>query len=217
MNKVVIVGAGGLGRELFTWIQNANTYPNFEKLDVCGFIDDDLSALDHFNYPVKVISRIDTFLPEKKIKLIVAIGIPKIKKKVINKLENHKSDFLSFIHPGAVLGHNVSLGKGVIVCPGVIVSCDVKLGDFVFMNMNSTVGHDVTVGNFTTISGKVEITSSNNIGDYVMFGVGSKTIPGLNIGSGSTIGAGSIVIKNVKSRSTVFGNPAKIIREDNGW
>jgi len=39
----------------------------------------------------------------------------------------------------------------------------------------------------------------------------SIIISGIKIGQGARIGAGSIVIKNIKSKATVYGNPAKPI------
>jgi sugar O-acyltransferase (sialic acid O-acetyltransferase NeuD family) len=203
-----IVGAGGAGRELYSWLLDAKQQYGVD-LNILGFLDDNPDALKEFNYPIGVIDSIQNYTPQADEQLVLSIAAPLTRHKIVTILKEKNSTFYSFVHPSVMLGANCQLGEGVVICPASIICCDVKLGHFVYINTRSTVGHDTTIGDFTTINGSVEITGQNKIGDFVFFGVGVRTIPCKKIENYATVGAGSIVIRNVKSKTTVFGNPAK--------
>ena len=43
MNKLIIVGAGGFGREVLQWALQSNDYG--KKWEIAGFLDDNLNKL----------------------------------------------------------------------------------------------------------------------------------------------------------------------------
>ena len=204
--KVVIVGAGGMGREIFNWLQDCEP-----KLTVIGFIDDNLHALDGFNYEPCIISKIKDYIPDKNIYHVVAIMNPMTKKNIVSHLKAAGSEFYRFIHPTAIVGKNVQLGEGVVITPGCILTCDIRVGDFVFLNTQTTLGHDVKIGNFTSINGKVEISGYVEIGSEVLIGSRVVVLPKKRIASKAVVGVGSVVVANINKPITVFGNPAKRI------
>ena len=206
---LIIVGAGGMGREVFSWL--SQEIKGKKNHIIKGFLDDNPQALGKLSYPVKVISGIEDYQPSSSESLVVAILDPTTKKRIVESLVHKGSNFYTLIHPSAIIGRNVSVGKGCVICPGCILTCDITLGDFVFINACSTIGHDTIIKDYTSVNGKVEITGNVNVGKECFFGVGAKVIPERLIGDGSRVGAGSIVIKNVPPGSTVFGNPAKSI------
>jgi sugar O-acyltransferase (sialic acid O-acetyltransferase NeuD family) len=205
--NLIIVGAGGLGREIYAWVMHDIT--NKPEIKILGFLDDNPNVLDKYSYPVGIINNLDNYQPKPDEKLIISIMHPPTKRNVVDKLKAKGAQFYTFIHPSVIKGLFIELGEGCVVCPNCILTNNIKLGDFVFVNVNSTVGHDSIVGDYTSINGKVEICASVNIGEECTFGVGAKIIPERKIGAGSTVGAGSIVIRNVPAGVTVFGNPAK--------
>lgn len=206
---LIIVGAGGLGREIFFWLsQEILTKGGYR---IKGFIDSEPDRLGQRNYPAGVIGSIADYTPNETEELVLAIQDPKTKKVYVESLLDKGATFYSLVHPSAVIGYNVNFGDGCVVCPNCIFTNDITIGDFVFLNTNSTVGHDSTIGDYTSINGNVDITGEVKVGSGCLFGVGSKIIPGRRIGDGATIGAGSVVIRNVPPGVTVFGNPAKKI------
>ena len=206
---LIIVGAGGMGREVYTWL--AQAIHGKDEYVVKGFLDDNPKALGDRPYPIKVIGSISEYTPAAGERLVLSILNPKIKKRVADSLIQTGAEFFTLIHPTALIGRNVKLGHGVIICPFCILTNDIEVGDFVFMNTNATIGHDSKIGDYTSINGKVEITGNCEIGAGCLFGVGAKLIPGRTITDGVTVGAGSVVIQNILSPKTVFGNPAKTI------
>lgn len=209
--KILIVGAGGFGREVYTWIcDSQKTYPDWE---VAGFIDDNKEALRSYHYGAPIISTVKDYTPQPDEFLVMAIGSPKTKRRVSKTLEQKGAHFLSFVHHKAILGNNVNLGRGCVMCPYSVLTCDIRIGAFVTVNVFSGAGHDVTIGEFSTLSGHVDITGFAKVGKSVFFGSHATVLPGVSIGDDAVVGAGSVVIRNVKPGSTVFGNPAKVVFE----
>lgn len=204
--KIVIVGANGLGREVFLWLVDSGYSKN-----ITGFISDFPSALNGYDYPCKVLGDIPTHSPLSNTLYVMALMDPVTKKKIAETLMDKGCEFMTFIHPTAIISPNSKIGTGVVITPGCIVSCDVEVGDFVFLNTQTTLGHDVKVGSYTSINGKVEISGFVEIGKGVTIGSRAIVLPKKKIASGAIVGAGSVVVGNIRQAITVFGNPAKRI------
>lgn len=201
---VSIVGAGGLGRELASWI---NLEGNQDYV-LRGFWDDNLKAFDniHCNY--------DLLGETAKIKGNVLLGImdSEIKKKLVNAFDKkHNINLLSYSHKSTIVGERTVVDKGSVFFPNVLISCDVTLGKGCFLNLGVQVGHDVSIGDYTSIMPSVNIGGGSIIGDSVFIGTGVVILPGVKIPSNCRIGAGSVVVKSIKEVGTYFGNPAKKI------
>ncbi len=206
---LIIVGAGGMGREIYAWLsQEIKGKPDHR---IIGFIDDNLEALNNYSYPVKIIGDIASYQPKANESLVIAIMEPSIKKNIVTNLGAKGAKFYTLIHPSVITGFNIKIGKGCVIAPRCIITTDVSIGDFVFLNINASVGHDVTIGNYTSINGKTEITGKVSVGEECFFGTSTSIIPSRRIGDRAKIGAGSVVIGHVAENTTVFGNPAKKI------
>jgi sugar O-acyltransferase (sialic acid O-acetyltransferase NeuD family) len=205
--KMLIVGAGGFGRELLAWTLAIQSQQN--EWQVSGFLDANLSALDSFDYEYPIVGTPDTFTIEPDFVFACGLGDPAIKLAVCRQMLSRGAQFVTLVHPTAVIGLNSKIGIGCILCPGAIVTSDVILGDFVTLNAHATVGHDVVVGDGCTLSGHVDVTGASSIGEGVFLGTHATILPGVKVGERARIGAGSVVIRHVKPDTTVFGSPAK--------
>lgn len=208
MKEIIIVGAGGFGRELLQWIKEINKLEN--RWEIKGFIDDNLEALDNYDCKYKILGKIKDWEPSKNEVFACAIANPKIKEKVVCLLKTKEAVFESIIHPSAVIGESNKIGEGFIAYPNSVVTTNVVIGDFVTL-LSSGVGHDAKVGDFSTISSFCDITGYVNLGKRVFMGSHGTIIPSKKIGDDVYIGAGSVVISNLKNNIRVFGNPAKKI------
>jgi sugar O-acyltransferase (sialic acid O-acetyltransferase NeuD family) len=142
---------------------------------------------------------------------ICALGLPLVKSKLLAPLIEQKAEFISFIHPTAVIGERVKIGRGVVVCPGVSISVDISIGDFSMIGPNTTIGHDGIIGAWCTMCAQCDVTGRVTIGDGVFLGSRVSIIPSKKVGSKSILGAGSVVISDVPEGVTVVGNPARIL------
>jgi len=210
MKRLYILGAGGFGRELFSWVSQHPDHGRAWRIE--GFIDDNLEALAGYDYDVPVVSSISSFSPGSDDLLACGLGTPALKEALCPPLAARGATFARIVHPTAVIGRNVTLGAGVVLCPYVVLTCDITVGDFVTFNCRSGCGHDVTVGDFTTVSSLADIMGGCRVGRGVFFGSGASVFPGRTVGDYAMVGAGSVATRRVAPGSSVFGAPAVVIR-----
>lgn len=206
MKDLIIIGAGGFGREVKELIADINRKE--ETYNVIGFVDDGIEAGTPV-HDLKVLGDVAYLdgLSEKPL-LAVAIGDPQIKRKVIQKL--HGFSFPSLVHPSVYpIGTNISIGKGCIICRSNILTCDIDIEDFVILNLACTVGHDTVIGRYSSFMPSVNISGQVIIEEAVYGGTGAKIINNVTIGTNSIIGAGAVVAKSIPANCTAVGIPAK--------
>lgn len=211
MEKIVIVGAGGFGREVKIIIDAINEIE--KKYDLLGFYDDGFVEGTLINgYPVLGgIKDLNSF--EEPIAVSVALGNPQTKLNVIQQLDNSKLNFPTLIHPSAIISaDDVVIEEGCIVCAGNIITCNIKIKKFTILNLLCTVGHDTTIGAYSSFMPSVNISGEVKIGECVYVGTGAKIINQLEIGNGTVVGAGAVVSKSLPGNCTAVGIPAKPIK-----
>lgn len=208
MKDIVIVGASGFGRELVQWIEDINRVS--PEWNILGFIDDNIDALDGYECGYKIIGSIRDWTPSSNHFHVCALAFPKVKKRVVQMLEDRGAVFATIVHPTALVNKYAKIGKGVVVTPRSNINANAVVGDYVSI-LGSGIGHDAVVGDFSTLSGRCSINGHVNVGREVYVACGVSIAPSKTIGDGATIGIGSVVVNNVKAGITVFGNPAKKI------
>ena len=210
MKRLLIVGAGGFGREVLNW---ALDIPKDKRdWEVAGFLDANPAALEGFSrIHYEIFADPLNYSPQEKDLFVCAIGTPVIKLQICKTLVQKGATFITLIHPTAVIGHGCTLGVGCLFCPGSIVTADVCINDFVTLNAYATVGHDAKIGTGCTLSGHVDVTGFSVLGEGVFLGSHAVVLPGAQVGDYATVGAGSVVLKKVKPGATVMGVPAKQI------
>ena len=209
-DRWLIVGAGGFGREMYSW--------TFGRLGSTtgaanvGFLDDNMQALDSFPRLKDCWSgRISDYMPRPGDRLLMAIGDPSIKLTVGKTLQSRGALFASFIHPSAIIAQDVQIGEGSVICPFAVACCNVRLGDFVLMNVGSLVGHDSIIGDGCSLSPHSDVAGQVELERGVFLGCQTVIVPRTRVGEFSRIGAGSVVISNVRPGVSMMGVPAKRI------
>ncbi len=208
MKKLLIVGAGGFGRELHAW---AGQHPDCgRQWQLAGFLDDNPEALKDFGSFAPVLP-LAGYRPAAEHLHLVGLGAPKAKEKLVAPLVSAGAEFLTFIHPSAIIGARVTLGRGVVVCPGAILSVDIDIGEFAMVNLNCTIGHDAQIGRWTSLSAHCDITGGARVGQGCFFGSRATVIPNKTIGDRTVVAAGAVVMTHIPSDVLVAGNPARAI------
>lgn len=209
MKNLVIIGAGGCGREVLQWAKDINELD--PRWHIKGFIDDDLSALNGKKCSVNVLSKIDDYIIDPNDEFVCCIGNSMIRKSVIEKMEYKGATFVSIIHPKAIIADSCFLGKAIIIYPFALISDNTEIGDGCIINMHSSVAHDSVLGEYCTISAHCDVTGMCKLGNNVFMGSTAKIVPGQIIGNDAYICAGSTVMSKVRDGRKVLGNPAKIV------
>ncbi len=208
MKEIIIVGAGGFGRELLQWIKDINKVE--KRWIIKGFIDDTEAPLKRFECDYQVIGKIVDWKPSENEVFACAIASPRDKEKVVTLLKEKGAIFEKIIHPTAIIGDFNKIGEGFVAYPNSVVTVNTNIGDYVTL-LISAIGHDAVIGDFSTISSYCDITGSVNIGKRVFLGSHVTIVPQRKIGNDAYLGAGSVVVTNIKENKKVMGNPARKI------
>lgn len=204
---VVVVGAGGFGREALDVLEAIGTY------DVLGVLDIDPSAenLDRLaERGTPYLGTEDDWIAAGgRAGYVIGVGEPAMRARVAEKFAGSGLAAATLIHPSAVIGSRVTLDEGVVVCGGVQVSTNVRLGRFVHLNANATIGHDSVLSDFVSINPAATISGAVTIGTRSLVGAGAVVLQNLEVGEDAVVGASACVVRNVPNGATVKGIPAR--------
>lgn len=214
VQKIAVFGAGGFGREVKMLIDQINAVnPQFEFV---GFFDDGVTkgtAVNGFSV-LGGTEELNKWV--SPIAVVLAIGNPATKKKIVSKLSNQNISYPSLIHPTALLGaDDVSIGEGCIICAYNVITVNVTIGNHVILNLACTVGHDTVIGDYSSFMPAINISGEVVLGEGVYGGTGAKIINQVEVGSYTVIGAGAVVAKSLPAHCTAVGIPAKPIKFHN--
>jgi sugar O-acyltransferase (sialic acid O-acetyltransferase NeuD family) len=194
--KKGIIGAGGFAREVY-WSLNP-----IERINTIFFIED--VYWDGSSDKILPLSLFES----SKYDVIVAIADSFHRERIVKSLPK-STKYFTHIHPSAqILGNDVEIGEGSIICAGSIITTNVKIGKHSHINLMTTIGHDCVIGDFFTSAPKVSISGNNAIGDRVYMGTSSSTKQKINITSDTTIGLNCGVVADINISGVYVGTPA---------
>lgn len=207
MKRLIIIGAGGFGREIAEWATASADHG--KHWTISGFVDDaDVKTLaGTLRYPI--LARAYEYEPRGEDVFICAIGTPAMRRMLHQRYESLGAQFVSIIHPTAIVCSSTRIECGAIVCPFSLVSADAHIGTGSVIYYHTSVDHDVIVGNYTQVSGHCDITGGVILGNEVFVGSHAVVLPKVVIRDRAIIGAGAVVTKDVAAGETVFGVPAR--------
>lgn len=213
---LIIVGAGGHGREVLGLVRALNHAAAEPPWNVVGFADDArldpdaLARLDRIDSWVACGVDAIADVSGGPVLAVVALGDPATRRAVTDRVRAAGVAIApALVHPSATTGPDVRLGTGVVVAAGSHLTTNVDLAAGVQVNVGCSLSHDVALGAHTTLSPGCRLTGGVDVGQDVFFGVGAVVGPRVTIGSGARIGAGAVVLHDVEPGVTVHGAPAR--------
>lgn len=206
ITRVIVVGAGGFGREVVHWARDA--WPDCGER-MAGFLSSEPRPVAPHLHDFAVLGDPETFVPQPGDAFLLAIGIPGIRRKVAESLEARGATFLTLVHPTAVVASTASIGGGSILCPFSIVSDSARIGRCTLMNYHSSLGHDAFTGDFAVLSPYATLGGGAHVGDDVFLGLHASVGPGKRIGPRSKVSANSAALADAPANSLIHGVPGR--------
>lgn len=207
MKNLIIIGAGGMGRQVCLFASICSGY-NKEYI-IKGFLDDNPNAMEGFDGFPPVLGTVDDYIIQQNDIFFNSIGDVVAKKRCINKILSRGGEFVTLIHPTAGVSKESIIGKGCMIAARVGIGTNTQIGDFCLLQDNAIIGHDVHVGDYCRVDCNVVLIAGVRLENDVCIHTSSVINHRVRIGEGATVGALSFVIRNVKPGTTVQGNPAK--------
>jgi sugar O-acyltransferase (sialic acid O-acetyltransferase NeuD family) len=207
LTRLVIVGAGGHGREVLDVIEAINAVR--PVYDVIGFLDDHEGANEPLSRrsivrlgPTSLVDSLDAVY-------VVAVGDPIARAEIDRRCMLNQRQSPVLIHPAATVGSDVHLGPGSVVMAGARITTNVVAGRQLHINVNATISHDCRFGDYVTVSPGCNISGNVRLADGVTLGAGCAVIQGISIGPNTMVGAGAVVVRDLPGDITAVGVPAK--------
>lgn len=208
MKDLIVIGAGGYGREVIQWAADCNRQA--ARWNILGFLDPNPDALCGSNCPYPVLGTDQDWVPTEDQEFAVAVADPTKKERIVSDFSARGARFATIVHPTAFIAEGASIGYGTVVYPQACISIDAKVGRFCTIQTTG-LGHDVTVGDYSTISSFCNLMGHVTLGKRVFLGSHCAVVPGTAIEDDAYVGVGSVVLRRVRAGTKVYGNPARKI------
>jgi sugar O-acyltransferase (sialic acid O-acetyltransferase NeuD family) len=207
--RVVVFGAGGLGREIMQILRDIAAAGS--PAECVAFAVDPGFAAGGPVHGIPVRQDLAAMLrSDPGLGVVVALGNPGARAETVARLRAEAGPrFATLRHPAACIGERVSLGEGSMIFGQVSMTTDITLGCHVLVNPGCTIAHDVVLEDYATLGPSVALAGGVHLEAGVEIGIGARVAPRIRIGRNAMLGAGTVVIRPVPSGATVVGVPGR--------
>lgn len=208
-DDLVVVGAGGFGREVIEIVQKLSSLEARWRL--AGVLDDDPASDDLEQLRLRGVPHLGAVsllenLPSTT-HAVIAIGSSTVRR-LVDTTYPHRP-WATLVHPDSTIGADVQLGPGVIVAAGARLSTNIRIDRHGQIDQNATVGHDSLLEPYARLNPQACISGRAVIRAGALVGANATVLQGLIVGEGATVGAGGVVTRDVPPFKIVKGVPAR--------
>lgn len=207
-NKILIVGFGGHAKSL------VDSIISYGKYEIAGYTDIEEKVVPNIPYlgtDDDLKSIFDSGIKNAAVG-VGFIGMSDIRDKLYERLMSIGFNLPVIVDSSAIVACDAQIDEGSFIGKRAVINAGSKIGKMCIINTGSIVEHENMIGDFTHIAVGVTLCGNVRVGDHCMIGANSTVIQGLSIGNNSIVGAGAVVLNDIKSKKTVVGVPARVIK-----
>ena len=191
MKRIIILGAGGLGRQVLAQLQV--DYGHGIDWVIGGFLDErgPDAVAESLYYPW--LGYPESFVAEPDQLFVAAVGDPLSRQKQVACLLAKGAEFVA-IRTRCTLGVRTSYGPtffGYDVSSGV----DCRIGAYGFIDQQTMLGHDVVIGDYVHIGPRCLLAGYVKVGDRAVINSGAMIARDVSIGEDAVVGMGAVVFR----------------------
>jgi sugar O-acyltransferase (sialic acid O-acetyltransferase NeuD family) len=188
--QLIIIGAGGLGREVLDLVQLINKFDR--QFQILGFSDDALPKGFLIN-GYKILGSLAECMQMQQVQFVIAISNPSIRLKVYEQLRNHQKELINLMHPTAQLSSYAGTepNSGFILFGNTFIGPNTKIGANVLIHTNTVIGHDSVIGLHTMVMQSCVLNGMVTVEEAVLIGPSSVVNGKHLIRKSSVLAAGS--------------------------
>ncbi|KQN89527.1 acetyltransferase [Arthrobacter sp. Leaf69] len=208
MTELLLIGAGGLAREVLACVRDNGQF------DVVGVLDDDESRAGSNLDGAPILGPASLALRYPEARAVVCIGAGTGRERVVARLaglgfRSHR--FATVLDPSVRIPSCCDIGPGSILLGHVTLTAGITVGSHVVMMPGVTLTHDDVVEDFATLAAGVSLGGGVRIGRAAYLGMNSSVRERARVGAGTRIGMGAAVLADVPDGETWAGVPARVL------
>lgn len=200
--KVVIIGAGGHGKEVAWNILRMNA--KAPTYDILGFCDDAKEAGGTIlDFPILGTLEQVAETHGTDLRYICAVAKNKVRPSLVARAEKAGWAPVSVIHPEVTIADDVEIGPGTYIGAKSYVGPGARIAAHALINVQATIGHDTTVEAHAQVCPGARVSGGAVIGRGTFIGSNAVVAPGKVVGEWSTVSATAFVATDLPARTLV--------------
>jgi acetyltransferase EpsM len=185
----------------------------FKNIEIVAFFDNTTELKSTYINGIPVVGCIDAATEESLSDIDIfhiCIGDNKARLDLYRKLKKRKLNFLSIIHPTAVISKTAKIYEGCFIGAQAVVQNNSIISNVSLINTAAVIEHDNVIGEAVHVAPRACTAGRVEVGNMSFIGIGAVIIPDIVIGELSFIAAGAVITKNVSDQAMMMGYSAKV-------
>jgi sugar O-acyltransferase (sialic acid O-acetyltransferase NeuD family) len=210
--ELVLVGAGGFGRETAELVRAINEAGRSPRWALAGFLDENPALHGVSISGLPVLGGLERLAELPGARLAVCTGHPgnfRSKRQIVERLALEPERYATLIHPAAVVPTSCRVGEGTVLLAGVVATTDVLIGSHVGAMPHAVFTHDDRLDDFVTVGAGVRLAGGVHVETGAYLGAGCLVREHLTVGAWALVGMGAVVTRDVPGGEVWAGVPAR--------
>ncbi|MCF8057815.1 MAG: acetyltransferase [Bacteriovoracaceae bacterium] len=140
----------------------------------------------------------------------ISIGNNLARGEIYSFLKEKGADFLTLIHPSAIVSKSSVLGEGCFVGANAVVQNGSTIGHSCILNTSSIIEHNNVLGDCVQMAPNSTTGGRAKLMDMAFVGIGATVLPDITLEKRSFVGAGTTITKDVPESVMMIGYSARV-------